>query len=180
MSCDFRCLNRTRFFFALLKFLPPLRDQRFYVGGMDALIYVRIVSSPILSGDVALRSKQVTDYLVRRSLLNADWPEGFSVFSGGCGFIDLRPTRWHRRVVSGWGHPNRVGSVCSIISEFPCIFPAGREIAFRDEFAPDCLLQRRVHLMNAHRAFGQKGWYQSPRGIEREAPRSGYRSPPAL
>jgi hypothetical protein len=29
------------------------------------------------------------------------------------------------------------------IDEFPCIFPASREIAFRDKFAPDCLGARR-------------------------------------
>ena len=30
------------------------------------------------------------------------------------------------------------------IDEIPCIFPASREFGFRDEFAPDCPLQRGV------------------------------------
>src|ERR1700726_2461294 len=29
-------------------------------------------------------------------------------------------------------------------NKIPCIFPASREFGFRDEFAQDCLLQRRV------------------------------------
>src|SRR6267378_62578 len=37
------------------------------------------------------------------------------------------------------------GGGCYRIPELPCIFPASREFGFRDEFAPDCPLQRGVN-----------------------------------
>ena len=34
--------------------------------------------------------------------------------------------------------------LAGLTNKIPCIFPARREFGFRDEFAQDCLLQRRV------------------------------------
>ena len=45
------------------------------------------------------------------------------------------------------------------IDEFPCIFPASREFSvFRDGFARDCLLQRRVvqTIGSAWKAFSER------------------------
>jgi hypothetical protein len=56
--------------------LPPRCNKTLYVGGMNTLINIRVVSSAILCNDFALCSKQVADYLFRGSFFNADWPLG--------------------------------------------------------------------------------------------------------
>src|SRR6266446_3825552 len=55
------------------------------------------------------------------------------------------------------------------IDEIPCIFPASREFGFRDEFAPDCPLQRGVLLRTAGvpateggRATAERSPFHSP------------------